>query len=480
MRLSRGFKARVRGIYSTSITKLLLDEGLEIVQPSPTIRDRFKLSETMQSPDVDIYDKRTRQGVHVEGTSESLEIIRKLFSQRLTDAVFRIQSFPTNGIYKGLVEEEAMERRLVRVNIGSTSGILADDAPPPEGRETIVQVTREGGSEEPILTREISIPGDYAVLITEEKIKVSRKIRALQKRHSLIELGKRIAPLGLGIIWRTTAADQPAEVLEDEIDRLVNAREKVLQKAADTTAPTLLWGNRYHMKIEFPALSKTYLDGVRTKVAPTIKGHHLYKACGRSVSAALEMAERMLESSASKEEVEHLFKQTIEAIYPAEGCFIRIEHLKPNGRVLILGHAKIDRLEGQDIRFSRVFQTAGVYDDLGSVKEPGDRAVTDARVGDWTYVTRYYSKDGVYKGAHINVNTPLELYPRWIRYVDLEVDICVSPEGSARIVDEHELEKMVAGCYITDELASLAKEHALKTLKNLKDILIAEKGPAFE
>ena len=50
------FKAGVSGIYSTALTKLLLENGFEIVQHSQMIRKRLGLEETTKPPDVDVYD----------------------------------------------------------------------------------------------------------------------------------------------------------------------------------------------------------------------------------------------------------------------------------------------------------------------------------------------------------------------------------------------------------------------------------------
>ncbi len=61
------FKARIRGIYSTAITKLLLNNGFEIVQPLSAIRERFILDENVKTPDIDICDRRNKRGIDVVG-----------------------------------------------------------------------------------------------------------------------------------------------------------------------------------------------------------------------------------------------------------------------------------------------------------------------------------------------------------------------------------------------------------------------------
>ena len=472
------FKARVRGIYSTAVTKLLLEKGFEIVQPSQMIKKRLGLEENMKSPDVEVYDRHNRQGVRVVGTADALEALRTVLLQHLIDVITRKQAFPTDGIYKGLTIRDEMEGRIIRVDVGSIVGKLFRDeanVDTDESREVIVQVQRNQDlTEAPWLTTKITIPSEYAVLIPEEKIKVSLKIQDMEKRKSLIELGRKIAPSGWGIIWRTTAADAPEEVLEEEIRRLAEIRREVSRRAEEKTAPALLWGSQHYMNVEFPALSKAECDHVRAQVTPTIKGHHYYKACGRTVSASLEMAEKTLEGGTLSEDIERLFKADIEAEYPMEGSFIGIEHVKPSGKVYHLGKAHIENRDDDMLVYSRVFRTEGFYDGLGTPKEPGDQAFTEAKIGDWSYTTRYFSKEGAFKGTHVNFHTPLELYPRWVRYVDLEVDICVLPDNAVKVVDEDELEKAVAKGLVSQKLAALVTDKVATVLKDLQDASAAE------
>ncbi|MEM3642189.1 MAG: hypothetical protein QXH37_09740, partial [Candidatus Bathyarchaeia archaeon] len=70
-------KANVRGIYTTALTKLLLDHNFEIVNPSLAIKKRFGLNDNFAPPDLKIKDRYDLQGVRVLGT---LGAIKRLHS----------------------------------------------------------------------------------------------------------------------------------------------------------------------------------------------------------------------------------------------------------------------------------------------------------------------------------------------------------------------------------------------------------------
>ncbi|UCE43601.1 MAG: hypothetical protein JSV57_04385 [Candidatus Bathyarchaeota archaeon] len=99
-------KARVRGVYSTALTKLLLENGFDIVQPSITLRERFGLDECNESPDLDVDDRFHRQGVQVLGESESINTFRFIVQSRLDDVIVRKWAVTADGIYKGLIKDE--------------------------------------------------------------------------------------------------------------------------------------------------------------------------------------------------------------------------------------------------------------------------------------------------------------------------------------------------------------------------------------
>jgi len=464
-------RARVRGIYSTALTRLLLDKGFEIVQPSVAIRERFKLEENHESPDLDVYERRDRQGVQALGRSAPVDTFVSILKSHLDDVVVRRWAVTADGIYKGLIKEVDSLTSSVLVDLGPTVGRIPRGVSIPEQKDVVVQVERRWlGRKEPLLTEEIKIPGRYAILIPKREIKVSLKIRDMETRLRLRRLGEELAGSDWGILWRTAASEQSLDELKSEIHNLTEIRESVMRRARLVEAPTLLWEGAHFVDAELPGLSKQRLDEVRKSVAPTIDGHHRFKACGGKVSMALEMAERLLEKNYSESNVKDLFRQTVEPEYPTLGSFIGIEHVKLDGKVLHLGRALVEDLDyGESvIRFRRNFRREGIYDGLGTRKEAGDYAVTEAEIGGWHFKTMYFSKEGRSKGTYINLNTPIELYPYSIRYVDLEVDVCVRPDGGIQKLDEEKLEIALKDGLITERLFGIVEERLEGILRDLE------------
>ena len=60
-------RLRIRGIYSTALTDILLERGFVIVSPSPPISKRFALAPVPDEAQVTLYDRSDKQGIVVEG-----------------------------------------------------------------------------------------------------------------------------------------------------------------------------------------------------------------------------------------------------------------------------------------------------------------------------------------------------------------------------------------------------------------------------
>jgi Ribonuclease G/E len=452
-------KVKIRGIYSTALTKMLLDNDFEIVQPSLTIKNRFGISGNSAPPDIKIKDRYDLQGVRVLGTSDAVKKFQSILHSAFDDVLTREWRVSIDGIYKGKPLES--DEYTVYVDLGSgvigrlprSEFVMAEDKP------LLVQVERKRiGAKQPVLTTKLKIVGNYAILAQNSKVGVSLKIRDLKKREELYALGKTLAPDGWGIIWRESSANQSRETLENEIKELV-AKVKILnEKASHAEAQALLIEGLGFMDVEFPYFSKKSLDKLRASVSQTLDGHHFYKCCGNEASAALEMAEKLLEKGQDRNEVEKSFEEALFCKFPEEGSLMDVEHVKLSGIVFHLGQATIESLDDEQIKYSRIIRSDGFYDGLGVKKEAGDKAVSETKMGEWCITTKYFASNGDWKGTYINLNTPVEIYPKAIRYVDLEVDVCIHPDGTNKILDVEKLEKALERGYISKKLFEKTKE----------------------
>ena len=435
-------RAKVRGIYTTALTKLLLENGFQIVQPSQAIKTRFGISESSGPPDINIKDRYDLQGVVALGSAEATETFKAITHSYFEDALTRKWGVSLDGIYKGCILNADENMVYVEIGNGTVGALPKQEASNENQNEVIVQVERKRlGRKTPILTTQLKIIGDYAILVQKSKVGVSLKIRDINKRAELYTLGKQLSPEGWGIIWREPAAHKPKDFLEKEIAALAEKIRILNEKTVSEKAPALLLEGLYFMDVEFPFVSKRKLDMLRESVTPTIEGHHFYKSCGDEVSAVLEMAEKLLEKGQNHGKVKELFKRQIQPKFPEEGSTVDVKHVKLNGAVFHLGQATIETINSEEIKYYRTIRANGFYDGLGVAKEAGDKAVSETKPGEWHITTNYFSKDGKWKGTYINLNTPVEVYPTAIRYVDLEVDVCIPANGKTKVIDMEKLEK---------------------------------------
>jgi len=80
-------RVKIRGLYTTALTKLLLNSGYRIVDPSPEIQTRFSLKPTREWPDIFIQDREDHQGVDITGESCQLTLLFRLLQETLLDAI---------------------------------------------------------------------------------------------------------------------------------------------------------------------------------------------------------------------------------------------------------------------------------------------------------------------------------------------------------------------------------------------------------
>jgi len=87
---------KIRGIYTTALTRLFVDHNLAIVLPSKQIKERFRGYKKFDSPepvDVEIRDLDDQQGILLRGEPNQLNSVLRLIMENFFDAICRERKY---------------------------------------------------------------------------------------------------------------------------------------------------------------------------------------------------------------------------------------------------------------------------------------------------------------------------------------------------------------------------------------------------
>jgi Ribonuclease G/E len=438
---------RIRGVYTTSLTKVLAERGYGICQVSRAIRNRLQIESLDLPPDVDIRHTYNRQGISIVATNDVLDTFLKDMKEAFVDIFIIPSGIDLYGVYKG--------RNLGKgeIDMGGFTGYLDERT---AERDVLIQVAEIRNR--PMLTTKISFSGNFAILIPQEGVKISRKVDSPDDRRRLYQLGNelQISP-GYGVLWRTAAVSGEDEELRQEVEMLVEEMHRINMEFPSSSIGLLREGKK-HVEILFGGESKRRLDFIRNNVLPTAQNHHKLKSSGKEYSLVVDVFEQLLSRYSIEEKLDHI----LWGINPwREGDTVLLEHVRPTGEKLHLGRAVVQRFSYPYVALERRMHTFGVYDGIGIKKERGDIVVTEMREGEWVFAHTYYDQHDTVKGRCYNICTPVEFYPYKVRYMDLEVD--VAEVDGRTLIDKDNLDRRIEEGYISEFL----KEKALSVAQDV-------------
>ncbi len=439
---------RIRGVYATAMTKFLLDRDWEILQMSKTMEERFRVESAMELADIDLRQNKNN-GLMAIGKREDLEELKNLLKENFLDICYRMENVQLYGIYKGKIEKKKGKKTIVDIK---------------DGRGICYESIKDGAllqvfdmKKIPILRTKLTFPGKNIVLIPNRAVKLSKKIKEPEERERLYDLGKKHLQ-DFGILFRSSAVGKDEELVE-EIKELYNETEKIMNSYELFSTPSVIREGHDVLKIYFGWDAKRKLDSLREDVVPTMQNHHLYKN-SRGFSKAVDLGEKIIENGKDRDVVEENF---LDVYKSSIHDYVKIEHIKEYP--VKLGDAKVLKFEPPELVLKRKIYGRGYYDGLNRKKEHNDYVITEIEEEKWYFVHKYYSKDGKLKGKYYNICSPVEIYPRRIRYIDLEVDVVENPEGERKIIDQEKLEESIQSGRITEDVGKKAMEVAETLVK---------------
>jgi Ribonuclease G/E len=458
---------RVRGIYATAISKLLVNHGFTLVDVSEKIVERLGIEQDLSPSDVTVKTTEDPDEVLVVGhPRQSREVFEVLVSE--LKYVYTWKSpVDLHGVYLGIVREKRDE--LCIVDIGEASGTLY---PCKEnvGEKLVVGVKKPPikPGERVMLTKNFRVVGNYIALVHgEPRITFSEHVRDAKTKARLSAIAaSRLMGTGLGVHFRSSSKYASDDAILGEIDALLSEYKSLVNKAREesSSAPLKLRDGEFIAILSLTSLAKKTLDEVRRSVTPTIENHHSLKSMGLSdlvdaVEHVLSKSDQLAGTRVSLSE--YIAKKALEA------GSLEIIHLKPTGESLRLKPGELVSASARNgsiaLVIKRVFESHGTYDGLGIEKKPGD---VDYMVVDTSkpYITHNYYRSGNWLGTYVNINTPPEVSPGLVKYHDLLVDVVIYPSGEVKVIDVEELEEALSRGYLTRELY----EYAMSVLEEVK------------
>ncbi|MDB9234276.1 DUF402 domain-containing protein [Halorubrum ezzemoulense] len=496
-------RARVRGIYATALTARLLDAGHEVVDASPPIRRRFDAEFGTEPPAVRIGTSADRQGVGAHGDAGALGAVRDLLTDAGRDALAWPDPTPPGTVLDGEVTETLGGGAVVDLRVGggrvggeggdvtgtpaaAVEGYLpygAVDARVETGDAVRVQVRESAApwtDRRPELAGELRVGGDLVALEPGSGTRVdARDDEAARELSGMLDLLDLEPPTGWRAVWQPAAVDADTEALTAGLDAAVEAAEGLRAATGagdesgvdDGTGDGLgVVSDRSRLRdaplaapnagvwVWFGRESRSGLDDARRTATATMPGHHRVKAGSADASAGVDLAEALCDPAP---DAEFPFAVVADAFGPREGDALRIDHGKPDGRLITLGEGTVTGVDADGtVTVEREMTGGGTYDGLGVDREAGDVAETSLKEGRWWYPTTYRGRDGTVRGTYVNVCTPVEVFPDAARYVDLHVDVMKHPDGTVERVDDEELAESVAAGHTPEALAEKVRSVA--------------------
>ena len=464
-------RVRLRGIYTTALTRLCLDAGWRVVGASAPIERRFQESFEADAHDVAIETTDDRQGVGIHGTPAAVDAVADRVGGVAIDALRWADPAPEGAIFDGRVTDTT--GRGAVVGLGDREGYLPlrrVDGHVETGDIVRVQVTEAAPpwtDDRPLLGTDIEVGGGLVTLVPGdgEPTVDTREESAARELVGMTDLLGVEPPAGWRIRWAHAATEASMDTLETALDRTAD-------RAADLTAslgddgldggigaagdgPAELAAPAAGVWLWFGRESRFALDSIRREVTTTMPGHHRIKAGSSGASAGVDFVEALCAPDGA-----FPFETVVDTFGPAVGEAVEIAHGKPAGHCLSLGSGTVTDRDDESLTVRRELSGGGSYDGLGVPREEGDTATTTFREGRWWYPTVYRDSEGTVKGTYVNVCTPVECFPDAVRYVDLHVDVLKHADGTVERVDDDELDAAVEAGDVPDALAEKARSVA--------------------
>ena len=429
-------KVKVRGIYSTAITKLLLDEKIEVTQAAEAIKKALNI-EDESKPDVIIEDTETKEGVYIYGNGS--ESVVELLKNRLKMSVFYKEEI--GKIYCGIIKNTDQKAKSIVISLPDDEEGVLDLKSfwgyVKPGAKILVQSkgTYDGKI---VLSTQLRIFGDNIIIIKNGFTKMSKGIHSNEGKTKLYDIAKGLNLKEWGILWVQGAEDKDEEVLKQELDELQKKEAEINEKFNNCTEPSIIYEGMNKYFILFDKTDKNELDKIRKEVMPTIMNHHKLKSAGYTILT--DFAENLLDKYSDKE-LDEKINEVLLRYGPVKDKLYRLAFTRLNGTSF-----KIDGIvSDMEIKDNEVQRLT-----INSRSEWGDRTYTIQKDLEYVEILRNGEKE------RMLIVKP-EIFPKFAKLITFDIT-AKKEENEVKIQNEDRLERHSKKGEISNELKEKMKE----------------------
>jgi predicted RNA-binding protein associated with RNAse of E/G family len=449
-------RVKIRGIYATALTKLLKDKNFEITLPSEKISERLDIMDN-GSADILIYDKEDMNGVtiHGNGCKEVIDALREEFNDVI------IRKVENGAIYCGFIKKVDPMHKDIIIDIGADKyGLLSLHnywGYLREGEKVLVQVKGET-KDFYLLSNQLRVFGDSLVIIKNGFTKLSKHIKNNTEKEKLLELSKEARMKGWGILLKSLAEGKSIEELRNEMDSLIQKENEIRKRFEASDKPTMLEGGFEIFFVDFTFQDKEKLDLIRNSVKETILGHHFLKS--GNLCELADFADLLVDGMEKEKISKKILEVIKEELNVGNRYIVIVKKLNGTERMVRGTITEIN----EEIVIKRNLRAGRRYDALNMEIEEGDYALTFIKNGNWFLKNEYYDKNGKLKGKYFSIVTQIELFPRFARCIDLELDVIEDMNGNRKIIDTEIMEEKIRKGIMSQEVGRNVMEIANKIM----------------
>ncbi|MBN1923363.1 MAG: ribonuclease E/G [Nanoarchaeota archaeon] len=453
---------KIRGIYSSAITNLLLKNKMSVAQPSDNVRASFSKAKFAEDYTTMIHDFSDKGGIIVKG--EEADKVCEIF-RKFKNAV--IQTETSGHLYLGKIIKLDPNTKNIHVDLGLKKiGLLPLKdywGYVKEGEKILVQLKNEE-KDCYVLSTKIHLFGNNVVLIQKGFTKISNNIKDKEVINLLNNVAEENCEEGWGALWKTSAASKKKEELVKEIKDLYEGYANIKRAFEKEDNIKVLSKGVMTCYIRFDKETKQELDKLRREIKPTIENHHSLKT--DIFANIVDFSENLIKEKLNEKKINEKIAEFTSEKGAKLGDIYLIAENKMNGSTNFLKGRIIEK-ENNVIKIKRFVKSGSVLRPINMSVERGDYVHSLIKDDEWFVKHEFYSKDDELKAVFYSINTPIELQSNRAVAISLEL-VVNTADDNKEVIGKDLLEDYEKEGVVSKELVKEADKIAKQLLKSDK------------